>query len=624
MSLSVEAVSVAKKYTDNSILGIAGVLAGKNCKIKSITKSGDINTVVYEWTADDGTTKTSQMLVKDGVSVVDTIDNEDGTFKFVLSDGTETESIKTAKGDEGEKGDSAYQVAVAQGFSGTEEEWLASLKGEKGKDGNTVYVGEYEDAPEEALLVFNPNEDFDLFGYYDKAQSDARFAKSNDVGDINNFAVDNWNDLVDAINKVFLLGADSFHFDADRRVLEIITRGGIIINIDVSQIILSTSITDFKDMFIMNIVDGQSLVWSASRQKWVNKSVDANVVLEEAKTYTDNKVEKMTDTEAIAVDEKPTFYGGIVTYKKAGETRQIEVTNKKVFFYYYAEDGSATQTIWVDGTEFNISMGGSLDLSDYVKTEKIISTFDDQFAELDKVVNTNYVKEFKNYLEAHSTGDASGVSYDSDVHPEWKTVKNALDGIINIVEYVAPKITSFTASPSTTVYEKGQKVASIVFNWITNKAITNQTLTGCTLADSNVRTATYNTEISSKKTFTLSISDGKNSTSSNFTVDFQDKVYFGSASEGTYDSAFILALSNKKFATNYKGSYTINVANGQYGYIACPKSWNIPNECYIGGFLTTLEAIGTVNFTNASGYTSLYTIVKTGRSGLGSITMEFK
>lgn len=35
----------------------------------------------------------------------------------------------------GEDGDSAYQVAVKNGFTGTETEWLASLKGEKGDTG---------------------------------------------------------------------------------------------------------------------------------------------------------------------------------------------------------------------------------------------------------------------------------------------------------------------------------------------------------------------------------------------------------------------------------------------------------------------------------------------------------
>ena len=48
------------------------------------------------------------------------------------------------KGDKGDKGDqgapgenglSAYEIAVANGFTGTEEEWLASLKGNPGADG---------------------------------------------------------------------------------------------------------------------------------------------------------------------------------------------------------------------------------------------------------------------------------------------------------------------------------------------------------------------------------------------------------------------------------------------------------------------------------------------------------
>lgn len=35
----------------------------------------------------------------------------------------------------GEKGDSAYQIAVEHGYVGTEEEWLASLHGQDGQDG---------------------------------------------------------------------------------------------------------------------------------------------------------------------------------------------------------------------------------------------------------------------------------------------------------------------------------------------------------------------------------------------------------------------------------------------------------------------------------------------------------
>ena len=41
------------------------------------------------------------------------------------------------QGEKGDKGDSAYDIAVSSGFQGTESEWLLSLKGDKG-DSTTV------------------------------------------------------------------------------------------------------------------------------------------------------------------------------------------------------------------------------------------------------------------------------------------------------------------------------------------------------------------------------------------------------------------------------------------------------------------------------------------------------
>lgn len=63
-----QAYILSKGYTNKSILGISGVLAGKNCTIDSITPSpdGTYNTVVFKWTADDGTTRTSSMQVMNG------------------------------------------------------------------------------------------------------------------------------------------------------------------------------------------------------------------------------------------------------------------------------------------------------------------------------------------------------------------------------------------------------------------------------------------------------------------------------------------------------------------------------------------------------------------------------
>ena len=220
---------------------------------------------------------------------------------------------------------------------------------------------------------------------------------------------------------------------------------------------------------------------------------------------------------------------------------------------------------------------------------------------------------------------AETTTYTNVDYPAYTNVDLALDALFNKVYYVKPTC-SLSASKTGGTFEIGTTItAPITFTWTTNKAITSQTLTGCTLADASVRTAIYNTNVTSDKVFTLSVSDGENSASSSVSYKFLNKVYYGSASEpNSYDSAFILGLANNKFATSIKGSYPITVESGQFGYIACPKSFNAPSECYIGGFLTTLENAGEISFTNASGGVAIYTILRTGKSGLGSLTMEFK
>lgn len=231
-------------------------------------------------------------------------------------------------------------------------------------------------------------------------------------------------------------------------------------------------------------------------------------------------------------------------------------------------------------------------------------------------------------ISSASSGGAStadNVEYTNADYPSYTNVDLALDALFSKVYYVKPTC-SLSASKAGGTFEMGTTITSpIIFTWTTNKAITSQTLTGCTLADASVRTAIYNTNVTADKTFTLSVSDGENFASSSVSYKFLNKVYYGSASEpDSYDSAFILGLSNNKFATSIKGSYPITVESGQFGYIACPKSFNAPSECYIGGFLTTLENAGEISFTNASGGVATYTILRTGKSGLGSLTMEFK
>ena len=230
-------------------------------------------------------------------------------------------------------------------------------------------------------------------------------------------------------------------------------------------------------------------------------------------------------------------------------------------------------------------------------------------------------------ISSSSSGGAStadNVEYTNADYPSYTNVDLALDALFSKVYYVKPTC-SLSASKAGGTFEMGTIITSpITFTWTTNKAITSQTLTGCTLADASVRTAIYNTNITADKTFTLSVSDGENSASSSVSYKFLNNIFWGSASTAeTYDSAFISALSNKKLASVVKGTYSFNIVSGEYGFWAVPSNMTI-SSVWIGGFEVTVDDLGTVSYTNAQGYTRDYKLYKTGKASLGAISAEIK
>ena len=101
-------------------------------------------------------------------------------------------------------------------------------------------------------------------------------------------------------------------------------------------------------------------------------------------------------------------------------------------------------------------------------------------------------------------------------------------------------------------------------------------------------------------------------------------MFWGSASTAeTYDSAFIRALSNKKLASAVKGTYSFNIASGEYGFWAVPSNMTI-SSVWIGGFEVTVDDLGIISYTNAQGYTRDYKLYKTGKASLGAISAEIK
>ena len=230
-------------------------------------------------------------------------------------------------------------------------------------------------------------------------------------------------------------------------------------------------------------------------------------------------------------------------------------------------------------------------------------------------------------ISSASSGGAStadNVEYTNADYPSYTNVDLALDALFSKVYYVKPTC-SLSASKSGGTFEIGTTItAPITFTWTTNKAITSQTLTGCTLTDASVRTAIYNTNVTSDKTFTLSVSDDENFASSSVSYKFLNKILWGNSTEPTtYNSKFILALSNNKLASSNKGAFSFNCSDGEYAYFAAPTSMKI-TSAWVNGFQADLEEVTVVNHTNASGYTSSYTITRFSNSGLGSFVAEVK
>ena len=239
----------------------------------------------------------------------------------------------------------------------------------------------------------------------------------------------------------------------------------------------------------------------------------------------------------------------------------------------------------------------------------------------DKIVATNEDGDIVFINKSTLGGDAENITYTNTDFPTYTDVDKALDAIFAKLYYVDPAITSFTSTPSTLTYENGAVVTGgVVFNWAYNKDMTTQTLTDCTLADETVRTATYESDISSNKTFTLSAGDGENSVSKSISFQFMNKVYWGvSADQDTYSDAWILGLSGSKLATNAKGSYNFTAGAGQYCYFAIPTSMSIAVK--VNGFDTELDTVvANKSFQNASGYTTTYKILRLHQPSLGTLT----
>lgn len=192
-----------------------------------------------------------------------------------------------------------------------------------------------------------------------------------------------------------------------------------------------------------------------------------------AKEYTDEQIEKLSVAEAISVDEKPVYTNdGAITYIKDGETFTLE--KGYVWFYYYDEEGSLVQTIWIDETEYTLSVG-DIDLTEYIKKTSIIMPKENESDpeptyEPTDIPSMALFEQFKNESESENTGSfvvkgeftqkkADFTEFDVSVQSSYSEVREALNsgsfvycsmmcGNLELIFYQCMIVDSFTIDGS--------------------------------------------------------------------------------------------------------------------------------------------------------------------------------
>lgn len=358
-----------------------------------------------------------------------------------------------------------------------------------------------------------------------------------------------------------------------------------------------SKLSELTDVDLTSITNNSVIKWNGT--KWIATTIADEIIDDTTsaknKVYSSSKVDEIIDGLTLKVDEKPTYASatGVITYKVGGVTNTT--TNTNIKFYYTVGANNFVkkyETFFLDGVEYTHLLTGTVS----------------------------------------GGGTAEDTTYTNMSFDDIENVKQALDKLYAKVYYVPLAFTSFVMTPSTTVYEKGCDATAndrIVFTWSYNKDGVTQkvSIKGVedTTAEANTtRILTLARNVTSDYEVKITASDGESTVTKTVTILFQNKIYWGSsAAVDNYNSSFILALANKKFATSKAGNLSFNVADDEYGFLAMPSSFGSPT-CVINNFETELEDLGTVSFTNASGYTENYKLYKTTQDSLGAFTATIK
>lgn len=205
---------------------------------------------------------------------------------------------------------------------------------------------------------------------------------------------------------------------------------------------------------------------------------------------------------------------------------------------------------------------------------------------------------------------ASDVAYNNSQYPAIHNLQDAMDELL----YIEP-VVSISGGGN---YEIGSTRASTALTWTWNKTITEQTLNqGIGSLDPSLRAYTYETDINTDTTFTITGSDGKTTKSASTSVKFLPKRYWGVSAKTSLTDEEIIALSSELSTTRVQ-TRTFDCSGGKYFYFAIKTSYCNGIAFKVGGLSFSDMLVETRQFTNASGYTDSYNIYRVNNIQTGS------
>lgn len=236
---------------------------------------------------------------------------------------------------------------------------------------------------------------------------------------------------------------------------------------------------------------------------------------------------------------------------------------------------------------------------DLVTTPELESFLEDKQDKL--IAGDNIIIENNTISSVGGASSADQVSY---TNPEYPTVQAALDKLL----YVAPAISNFRGGGN---YEIGSTVTEVNLAWSLNKPVISQTLNqGIGSIDVSLRSYQHSGQnITTNRTYTLTVSDGTQTKSANTTISFLPKRYWGVSEKTVLEDADILALASE-LSTTRTQTRTFNCSGGKYFYLVIKTSYCSGIKFKVGGLAFSAVDVVTRQFTNASGHTDSYNIYR--------------